>query len=75
MTFSESVRQDRKDLGLSQRQLAQLCGIAQPRLSDIEHGLCPTQSQRQALEAVLGRQPDEPAYVNRGSNELDMPRG
>ena len=57
MTFGESVRQDRRDLGLTQTQIAQLAEINQGRLSDIERGIAPKPEEREALERILGKQP------------------
>lgn len=33
-----NIRKKRKDLGMSQKELAEKCGIAQGTLCDIEHG-------------------------------------
>lgn len=35
-----NIRKKRKDLGMSQKELAEKCGIAQGTLCDIEHGRC-----------------------------------
>ena len=57
MTFGESIRQARTDLGLTQREVAQLVGISQGHLSDLERGLAPTPENREVLEHLLGKQP------------------
>ena len=61
-TFSERVRSRRKELGLSQKDLADATGLSQTTISDIERGRNDGSREVVALAKVLRVQPQWLAY-------------
>ena len=55
MSIVGQIAQRRIDLGISQRELARLTGIPQPRIADIESGKhSPSAERLEALAKALG---------------------
>lgn len=57
-TTSERVRQARKHAGLTQRQLADLVGVRQPTLSDLERGESQSSAMLIQIAAACGVNPN-----------------
>lgn len=57
-TFAESMREDRVDLGLTQKQFAGLIGVSQGDVSAYELDLRrPSKRAMKEIERLLGKQP------------------
>ena len=52
--IAEKLRSAREALGMSQKELAELCGIEQPHISAYENGRIPTIPTLQKLCKALG---------------------
>ena len=57
--IAEKLRTAREALGMSQKELAELCGIEQPHISAYENGRMPTIPTLQKLCKALGLKPCE----------------
>ena len=74
--YGIKLRQLRRQLGLTQRQLGTLCGVAGTTISMIEHGKrLPGRETLRRLQAVLGDLPPRPAKPLPTAELLTLLRG
>ena len=63
--YGIKLRQLRRQLGLTQRQLGTLCGVGGTTINMIEHGKrLPGRETLRRLQAVLGDLPPRPAKLD-----------
>lgn len=74
MTYGEKIRQRRRRVGLSQRELAAKANLEQHQVSAAELGKSATLVVQQRLKGVLGVRPDIEALGPRGRIEIDWTR-
>jgi transcriptional regulator with XRE-family HTH domain len=70
-SFSDLIKSRRRELGLSQRELARASGVQQAKISQIENGLRPTSEQAWALGKALRLLPEEVA-ARSGYSEAEI---
>ena len=74
--YGIKLRQLRRQLGLTQRQLGTLCGVGGTTISMIEHGKrLPGRETLRRLQAVLGDLPPRPAKPLPTAELLTLLRG
>lgn len=75
-TYGIKLRQLRRQLALTQRQLGTLCGVGGTTISMIEHGKrLPGRETLRRLQAVLGDLPPRPAKPLPTAELLTLLRG
>lgn len=74
--YGIKLRQLRRQLGLTQRQLGALCGVSGTTISMIEHGKrLPGPTTTHRLQAALGELPPRPAKPLPTAELLTLLRG